>query len=143
MELRSIRCRWINEATVHISITEYLYGQIDSPPVATYFPVATYLVPLLRAFLPLATTATDAETANDNHDDDPKTRAQKRAKQAKLHQDYLVPISFLEDAVSAAQTNSSFNISEIGESFGVSREAYVRHRSATKIYCTADRRSLE
>eukprot|EP00978_Attheya_sp_CCMP212_P031607 scaffold120188_cov35-Attheya_sp.AAC.1 len=81
-------------------------------------------ISLLRAFLPLATTATDAETANDN--DDPKTRAQTRAKQAKLHQDYLVPISFLEDAVSAAQTsNSSFNISEIGESFGVSREAYV------------------
>eukprot|EP00978_Attheya_sp_CCMP212_P013568 scaffold34053_cov29-Attheya_sp.AAC.1 len=73
--------------------------------------------------LPLA-TATDAETANDN--DDPKTRDQKRAKLAALHQDYSAPLSFLEEAVSAAQTNTSFNNSKIGESFGLSKEAYVR-----------------
>jgi hypothetical protein len=70
--------------------------------------------------------------ASDNEDPPPvanetaEERAQDKAKQSPLHENYVAPLSFLEDAVRAAQANESFNITKSGESFGMVKEAYAR-----------------
>jgi hypothetical protein len=53
-------------------------------------------------------------------------RAQKRAKLAPLHINYVAPLSFLGDSVEAALKNRNFNITKVGGSFGIAKEAYVR-----------------
>lgn len=55
-----------------------------------------------------------------------EVKAQKRAKTALLHEDYLVPISFLKDPMKNAQSNSSFKLIEIGGAFGNVKEAYAQ-----------------
>lgn len=72
-----------------------------------------------------------AKTDDDDDDDDctaisEQVRAQKKAKAAPLHEDYFAPLSFLDDAVKAAQSDSSFNMTEIGAAFGLVKEAFAR-----------------
>ena len=74
---------------------------------------------------PMASKAQEAKRKGDDCISE-EAKAQKRAKQAPLHQDYSAPLSFLQDAVKAAQSDSSFNITEIGEPFGLFKEAYAR-----------------
>lgn len=65
-------------------------------------------------------------TEGDDADATAQVRAQKRARKAPLHEDYSAPLSFLVDAIKAAQSNSSFNTTEVGDPFGLAKEAYVR-----------------
>ena len=53
----------------------------------------------------------------------PKQKAQKKVRQSPLHQQYVVPFSFLVDAVNS---RNSFNITSTGKPFGNNLEAYVR-----------------
>ena len=66
---------------------------------------------------------TDGNEANESEE----VRAKKRAKNAPLHERYSVPLSFLEDAVCAAQKNNPLHyLTNVGKPFGRYREAYVR-----------------
>lgn len=72
------------------------------------------------------TTVVLPKTATEGDDTTAQVRAQKKARKAPLHEDYSAPLSFLVDAVKAAQSNSSFNTTEVGDPFGLAKEAYVR-----------------
>jgi hypothetical protein len=73
---------------------------------------------------PYAVAAREAEEIGDDCTEE--VRAQKKAKRAPLHEDYSAPLSFLQDALKAAQSDNSFNLTAIGKPFGSAREAYVR-----------------
>jgi hypothetical protein len=70
--------------------------------------------------------ASDTEDPPPAANETAEERAQKKAKRSPLHEQYVAPLSFLEDAVRAAQANDNFNITKIGESFGMVKEAYAR-----------------
>ena len=74
------------------------------------------------AFEVPATVEMDRNETYENED----VRTKKRAKNATLHECYSVPLSFLEDAVSAAQKNDPLNLTNVGKPFGRYKEAYVR-----------------
>jgi hypothetical protein len=77
--------------------------------------------------LPIASTAQVESRGDDKRDDCwDVVRAQRKAKQAPLHEDYSAPLSFLGDAVKAAQSNSSFSLTKVSEPFGLAKEAYAR-----------------
>jgi ABC-type dipeptide/oligopeptide/nickel transport system ATPase subunit len=71
-------------------------------------------------------TVQEGERKEDDCTDSEQVRAQKKAKAAPLHEDYSAPLSFLQDAVKAAQSDSSFNLTVIGKPFGSVKEAYAR-----------------
>jgi hypothetical protein len=72
----------------------------------------------------LSDTEDELPTANETAYEE---RAQKKAKKSPLREHYVAPLSFLVDAVqAAAQAKDNFNITKVGEPFGMVNEAYAR-----------------
>mmetsp|Transcript_21074 Transcript_21074/g.58371 ORF Transcript_21074/g.58371 Transcript_21074/m.58371 type:complete len:541 (+) Transcript_21074:42-1664(+) len=75
---------------------------------------------------PISTAVRAPTTATEIDVEQVRVQKKAKAKQAPLHEEYSAPLSFITDAVKAAQSGDSLNMTEIGKAFGKLREAYVR-----------------
>jgi hypothetical protein len=81
-----------------------------------------------------AVTASQRETLSSEE------RAKKKRKESPLHEHYVTPMSFLEDAVQLSSLE--FNLTAVNKPFGKSREAYAR-KSYEEIVLTINRKRKE